>query len=211
MAEDRTSEPQSFRNQKTEGSRLRQDATVSQGGRSAGLMALFLVVLALFYLKVAFNGMAPQEGSCIDEIYVQVEGDVRYPGVYPFCQKGDLAGLIEKAGGLEPPDYAPPAFDNIPLETGVRVTLKRNDGRWGISRDGIMAFYRITLGIPISINSESEEGLTALPGIGPKLAGAIVMERGKRGGFKALNEITDVHGIGDKVYQKIIPYIRLQD
>jgi competence protein ComEA len=178
---------------------------------TAGLMALFLVVLALFYLKVAFNGMAPQEGSCVDEIYVQVEGDIRYPGVYPFCQKVNLAGLIEKAGGLEPPYYASPAFDNIPLETGVRVTLKRNDGRWGISRDGITAFYRITLGIPISINSESEEGLTALPGIGPKLAGAIVMERGKRGGFKDLKEITDVNGIGDKVYQKIIPYIRLQD
>ena len=200
MAEDRTSEPQIFRNQKTDGS-----------GRSAGLLALFLVVLTLFYLKVAFNGVAPQEGACVDEIYMQVEGDIRYPGVYTFCQKGDLTGLIERAGGLERSDYAPPALNDIPLETGVRVTLKRDDGGWAISQDGIPAFYRITLGIPISLNSESEEGLTALPGIGPKLAGAIVVERNKRGGFKALSEIRDIDGIGDKLYKKIVPYVRLQD
>jgi len=180
-------------------------------GGTAGLLVLFLVVLTLFYLKAAFNDMAPQEGSCIDEIYVQVEGDIRYPGVYTFCQKDDLAGLIEMVGDLERSDYTPLAFNDIPLETGVRVTLKRNDGRWGISRDGIPAFYRITLGIPISLNSESEEGLTALPGIGPKLAGAIVVERNKRGGFKALSEIRDVNGIGDKLYKKIVPHIKLQD
>jgi competence protein ComEA len=178
--------------------------------QSAGLLVLLLVVLTLYFLKGAFNnGTTAREGSCEDKAYVQVEGDVRYPGVYLFCQDGGLAVLIEKAGGLEQPDYGPAAFDDIPLETGVKVTIKRDAGVWRISRDGTPAFYRITLGIPISLNSESEEGLTAIPGVGPKLAGAIVAERGKRGGFKDLSEIREVYGIGDKMYEKIVSYVEL--
>jgi competence protein ComEA len=73
----------------------------------------------------------------------------------------------------------------------------------------IPAFYKFTLGIPISLNRESEEGLTAVPGIGPKLAGAIVRYRDTRGGYKALSEIKDVPGIGDKTYKKILPYLEL--
>ena len=71
------------------------------------------------------------------------------------------------------------------------------------------AFYKFTLGIPLSLNEESEEGLTAIPGIGPGLAGVIVNERNKRGGFKDLDEIKTIYGIGEKVYKKIAPYIRL--
>jgi competence protein ComEA len=188
-----------------EGSRLKTESST----QNIGLLSLVLIVLTLFYLNVDPDGPAVWGGTCDDEIYMQVEGDIRYPGVYPFCQEGDLIGLIERAGGLEPPDHIPPAFNDIPLEKGTKVTLKRDRSGWGISRDRIPAFHSITLGIPISINRESEEGLTAIPGIGPKLARAIVMERGKRGGFKSLDEITDVYGIGDKVYENIFPYITL--
>ena len=45
--------------------------------------------------------------------------------------------------------------------------------------------------------------LEELPGIGPSLAGAIIAEREKRGGFKAVTELQDVRGIGELRYADI--------
>jgi len=71
------------------------------------------------------------------------------------------------------------------------------------------AHHKISLSIPLSLNRESREGLTAVPGIGFNLAGAIVRERESRGGFKTLDEITSVPGIGKTMYEKIKPYLVL--
>ena len=73
----------------------------------------------------------------------------------------------------------------------------------------ISAFYKITLGLPICLNSESEMGLSAIPGIGLGLAKAIVAERTKRGGFKSLGELRSINGIGEKLHRKITPYLTL--
>ena len=45
--------------------------------------------------------------------------------------------------------------------------------------------------------------LEELPGIGPSLAAAIITEREKRGGFKAVGELQDVRGIGELRYADI--------
>jgi DNA uptake protein ComE-like DNA-binding protein len=71
------------------------------------------------------------------------------------------------------------------------------------------AFQKMTLGLHVSINLESLEGLTAVPGIGPGLAGLIVRERDIRGGFKSLNEIKSIRGIGPGLYKRVRPYLVL--
>ena len=68
------------------------------------------------------------------------------------------------------------------------------------------AFQKMTLGMHVSINLESLEGLTAVPGIGPGLAGLIVRERDNRGGFKSLDEIKSIRGIGPGLYKRVRPY-----
>ena len=80
-------------------------------------------------------------------------------------------------------------------------------GAWVAKASEMSAFYKTTLGIPIYLNSESEMGLTAIPGIGLGLAKAIVEERTKRGGFKSLDELLSVNGIGEKLYRKVTPYL----
>ena len=50
----------------------------------------------------------------------------------------------------------------------------------------------------VNLNSATQAELEALPGIGPSLAGAIVTERERRGGFRSVNELRDVRGIGEK-------------
>jgi len=174
-----------------------------------GLLVLFLVIVTLFCLHSGFDGKPVSKGFCSDAIYVGIDGAVRYPGVYPLCGDDTMELLIKRAGGIDGLDNLPAGLNDIPLEAGVRLTFREDDGRLEVCPDDIPAFYKFTLGIPVSLNRESEEGLTAIPGIGPKLAGAIVRDRDTRGGYKALSEIKDVPGIGDKTYKKILPYIEL--
>jgi competence ComEA-like helix-hairpin-helix protein len=82
---------------------------------------------------------------------------------------------------------------------------------WVAKAREMSAFYKTTLGIPIYLNSESEMGLTAIPGIGLGLAKAIVEERTKRGGFKSLDELLSVNGIGEKLYRKVTPYLTTKE
>ena len=173
------------------------------------MLVLFLVIVVIFCLHLTFNGKTVSQGFCSEKIYIGIEGAVRYPGVYPLCGDDTMALLIERAGGIDGTDNLPAILNDVHLEEGVRLTLKEDDGRLEGYLDDIPAFYKVTLGIPISLNRESEEGLTAIPGIGPKLAGAIVRDRDKRGGFRALSEIKDIPGIGDKTYEKIAPYVTL--
>jgi competence protein ComEA len=175
----------------------------------AGLLVLLLIIVAMSCLHLTVNGKTAGEGFCSDAIYVGIDGAVRYPGVYPLCGDDTMELLIKRAGGIDGLDNLPAGLNDIPFEAGVRLTFKDDDGRLEVCPDDISAFYKFTLGIPISLNRESEEGLTAIPGIGPKLAGAIVTYRDTRGGYKALSEIKDVPGIGDKTYKKILPYVEL--
>jgi DNA uptake protein ComE-like DNA-binding protein len=73
----------------------------------------------------------------------------------------------------------------------------------------LTAHQKITLGVPVNINMESADGLTALPGIGINLAQKIEKERIKRNGFTDINELRSIPGIGEKKFSKIAPHVRL--
>ena len=55
----------------------------------------------------------------------------------------------------------------------------------------------------VNINTATAEQLTALPGVGEKLAARIVEYRQKSGGFKSVQELMNVQGIGEKNFEKI--------
>ncbi len=74
---------------------------------------------------------------------------------------------------------------------------------------GISARKKIALGIPIGVNSASVEDLAALPGIGPALSKRIVEFRTAKGEITDLDELMQVHGIGDEKYKSILPLINL--
>jgi competence protein ComEA len=55
----------------------------------------------------------------------------------------------------------------------------------------------------IRLNTATIEDLDKLTGIGPAIANRIIDYREKNGGFKDINELKLVSGIGDKLFEKI--------
>jgi competence protein ComEA len=62
----------------------------------------------------------------------------------------------------------------------------------------------------VSLNSATAEELMTLPGIGEARAKAIMQYREEKGSFRALEELKSIEGIGDKLYERIAPRIRIQ-
>ena len=55
----------------------------------------------------------------------------------------------------------------------------------------------------LDINKANVEQLDTLPGIGPSIAQKIVEYRNSRGGFKSIEEVNNVSGIGEEKYKDI--------
>ena len=176
------------------------------GERATGFLVLLLILFLLHVLKPSPYRLGADPLPCKSPVYVQIKGEVRHPGVYIFCEPPYLRALIKKAGGLRGENALTGDQPLVP-NAGIAVTLEGPEVR--IQRQEIPSFLKITLGIPISLNRESEEGLTALPGIGKTMAKAIVEERARRGGFKSLDEVMGIAGIGPRFYSKMKPYLTL--
>lgn len=61
----------------------------------------------------------------------------------------------------------------------------------------------------VNINTATAEQFDGLPGIGAKLAARIVEYRQKNGGFKKLEDLMNVQGIGEKNFLKLKPLITI--
>ncbi|MEW6087509.1 MAG: ComEA family DNA-binding protein [bacterium] len=68
-----------------------------------------------------------------------------------------------------------------------------------------------TINKKININTASIGELDTLPGIGPKIAAEIIKYREKSGGFKVIEDIKKVRGIGEKKFSKIREQITVND
>jgi len=62
----------------------------------------------------------------------------------------------------------------------------------------------------IDINKASAVELTAIPGVGNVIAQRIVEFRDKQGPFRRVEDLMKIRGIGEKSFQKIRPYIKVE-
>ena len=61
----------------------------------------------------------------------------------------------------------------------------------------------------VNINTADEKGLDSLPGIGAAYAQRIIDYRNQNGGFKSLEDLKKIKGIGDKTFEKLKDQITL--
>jgi competence protein ComEA len=60
---------------------------------------------------------------------------------------------------------------------------------------------------PINLNTATVQQLEALPGVGARTAQLIVEHRQKNGGFKKVEELMNIKGIGEKSFLKLKPMV----
>ncbi|HYI37473.1 MAG TPA: helix-hairpin-helix domain-containing protein [Thermoleophilaceae bacterium] len=134
--------------------------------------------------------------------YVHVAGAVRRPGLYRVPAGARVAVAVRRAGG--PARGAQLAAVNLAarLQDGQQVVVP-GDGA-GAAGGGDPAAGAGTPGAAkLSLGSASAKQLEELDGIGPTLAGKIVEYRTKRGGFRSLDQLRQVDGIGEKRLQAL--------
>src|SRR5258708_5837993 len=64
---------------------------------------------------------------------------------------------------------------------------------------------------PVNLNTATQAQLEALPGIGAKAAERILEYRQKNGGFKKVEDLMNVKGIGEKSFLKLKPLLTLTE
>lgn len=146
---------------------------------------LFLICLVVFlftfFNRYTFVSLDLKKPSTKE---VEIKGEVNHPGIYIVKWDASIQDVIEQADGLT--DLANTdalALNRIVEENEVIVIGKQEENY-------------------ISINTASLEQLQTLPGIGPSLASRIIEYRQERS-FQSIEEIKNVKGIGDKLFEKI--------
>ncbi|NEC51317.1 helix-hairpin-helix domain-containing protein, partial [Actinospica acidiphila] len=61
---------------------------------------------------------------------------------------------------------------------------------------------------PVSLNTATVDQLDTLPGVGPVLAQHIVDHRTRNGGFRSVDELREVNGIGDRRFADLRDLVR---
>jgi len=147
------------------------------------------------------------------KIYVDIAGEVKFPGVYEMENGDRVFHLIEKAGGAT--ENADISSINLSkkLTDGEKIIIfaKRNliDSETTTSSSITQSDTSSSINSStknsnlININTASQKELEELPGIGPALAQRIIDYREKNGYFSTIEDIKKVSGIGDKRFEAI--------
>ena len=137
-----------------------------------------------------------------ERVTVHVAGAVAKPGVYDLGAGARVIDAIEAAGGGVPDADLNRLNLAAKVADGQRVPVQRvgEAAPAGSAAGGTTGTGADPAGPPglVNLNSATPAELEALPGIGPTLAEAIIAERERRGGFRSVNELRDVRGIGEK-------------
>ena len=135
-------------------------------------------------------------------VTVHVAGAVAKPGVYDLAGGARVIDAVEAAGGGAPDADLNRLNLAAKVADGQRVLVQRVGeaapaGSAAAGGSGSGGGSADPSGL-VNLNSATQAELEALPGIGPSLAGSIITERERRGGFRSVNELRDVRGIGEK-------------
>lgn len=73
----------------------------------------------------------------------------------------------------------------------------------GLAVGAALALSAVAWAGPVDVNTADAKTLETLDGIGPTKAAAIVEYRKQNGGFKSVDELGKVNGIGDKTVEAL--------
>jgi len=160
-------------------------------------------------VKVASKNPTPTVKNDVQvdsEVTIDIAGEVINPGVYKLKNESRVNDALVAAGGLGA------KADRDWVEKNLNQAERLVDGqKIFIPKVGeeVPVVTQVLGSKIIKINTATVEDLDKLTGVGPALAERIIDYRTKNGGFKDINELKLVSGIGDKLFEKIKDEISL--
>lgn len=150
-------------------------------------------------------------GGGAARIVVDVSGKVRDPGVRRLPAGSRVEDALSAAGGVRPGtdtsglNRARVLVDGEQVLVGIPVQPPAaGGGGAGGGRPGGGGPGQV----PLSLGAATVEQLDGLPGVGPVLAQHIVDFRTARGGFRSVEELRQVNGIGERRFADLRTLVR---
>lgn len=149
----------------------------------------------------------PLEEKKKEDIYVFVCGAVRSPGVYVLDPESRIYEAIVLAGGIT--EEGAPEFVNQAKELcdGEKIYVPtKEEVQQGGEAEGTHSFMDqedTENDSKVNINTASEEELMTIPGIGETRAKSILKYREEQGGFQVIEDLMNVEGIKEGVFEKL--------
>jgi competence protein ComEA len=127
---------------------------------------------------------------------VHVAGAVRSPGVYRLREGERIKDAVRRAGGARTGADLNAINLAAKVADGQQVVVPRR-GAAGAAPAGA-ADAADPPAAPISLNTATAEQLDTLDGVGPATASKILDYRRQHGGFRSIDDLGEIPGIGPK-------------
>ncbi|MGA4841974.1 helix-hairpin-helix domain-containing protein [Streptomyces sp. G45] len=163
------------------------------------------------------EGQAGAAGTASGGVVVDVRGKVRSPGVQRLPAGSRVADALRAAGGVRPGtdtddlNRARLLVDGEQVVVGEPAPPAPGAAAPGATAGGTGAAPTGGPGAPaapIPLNTATAEQLDTLPGVGPVLAQHIIDYRTEHGGFRSVDELREVTGIGERRFADLQNLVR---
>jgi competence protein ComEA len=133
---------------------------------------------------------------------VHVAGAVRRPGVYRLSAGARVKQAVERAGGARRGADVNAINLAAKVADGQQVVVPRRAPAAGAAGTSPSATSASVAGAPpaapVNLNTATPEQLDTLDGVGPATAQKIIDWRTEHGGFRSVDDLSQVPGIGPK-------------
>ncbi|WP_256333526.1 ComEA family DNA-binding protein [Streptomyces sp. cf386] len=156
-------------------------------------------------------GVPGAEGTAAPQIVVDVSGKVREPGIHRLPAGSRVTDALRAAGGVRPGTNTDGLNRARFLVDGEQVIVGAPAAVPGAAPgtgSGAAAVAGAGPAAPVSLNTATVDQLDTLPGVGPVLAQHILDYRTQHGGFRSVDELQEVNGIGARRFADLRNLVR---
>ncbi|MFT6565062.1 MAG: competence protein ComEA [Actinomycetes bacterium] len=142
---------------------------------------------------------------------VDVVGRVRSPGVVTLPTGSRVADALEAAGGLTKGktliNLARVLIDGEQINVAARADAVANEPSGSTPGAEGGSVGSSTKSALVNLNTASKDDLEELPRVGPVTAGRIIDFRAQYGGFRSVDQLMEVSGVGQVTFAGLAPLV----